>query len=138
MSLREGILSLAAEFSCNKSNGTEQSDLLGAIGLEGADAIEFLEKYMERFSVDLSALKWEFHFNADEPPYRRRVLPVDVDGRVIPYMPLTLAQLVSAAELGRWQLNYPDHTLRSGLGARFSMCIAAVLLVLLMVLYSFL
>jgi len=136
MGLREDILSLAAEFSGTKPNGTEQSDLLGAFGLEGADATEFLEAIIERFNVDLSDLRWEFHFNADEPPWGRRLIPVDRDSKVIPFMPITLAQLIAAAEQGRWAFDYPEHTLRISWQSRFSMSIAAALLVFLMVLYS--
>ncbi|PCJ06853.1 MAG: hypothetical protein COB16_12325 [Rhodobacteraceae bacterium] len=136
MSVREGILLLATKFSGKKSKGTEQSDLLGAFSLDGADASDFLEGYMEKFNVDLSDLRWEFHFNADEPPHSRRILPIDADGRVIPYMPITLDQLVAAAEQGCWQFDYPEHALRNGFSSRFSLSIFAMLLVFLFVLHS--
>lgn len=112
MDLREDILALAEECSGKTSNGTEQSDLLGAFGLEGEDANEFLEKFALKFDVDLSSLRCEFHYIADEPPGFRRVLPVDQLGKVIPFAPIRLEQLFDAAETGRWAYAYPEHRLR--------------------------
>jgi len=136
MGTREDILSLAAEFSSNKSNGTEQSDLLGAFGLEGADATDFLAEYMERFNVDMSALHWEFHFNADEPPRGRRRVPVDHERKKIPYMPITLDQLVAAAEQGYWRCDYPESTWRRGRPSRASLVTFALSVMFLIVVYS--
>jgi len=138
MGLHEDILSLAAEFSGTKPNGTEQSDLLGAFGLDGADATEFLEAYLEQFNVDLSDLRYDFHYDANEPPHGRRLVPVGCDGNVIPCVPITLTQLVAAAEQGSWQFDYPDYTWRTARPSRLSVMIFAVSLLFFVSLYSFL
>jgi len=111
MGLREEILALATSM-CGKSNGTEESDFLGAFYLDGADASEFLEAFSETFDVDFSEFRWEFHYNADEPPNGRRVWPLDVNGHLIPYDPIRLDQLVVAAREGVWRYDYPAHTIQ--------------------------
>ncbi|KIC31746.1 DUF1493 family protein [Leisingera sp. ANG-S5] len=110
--LQQEILDFAAQYSCRKLKGVEQHDLFGAFGLEGDDADEFLEAFSKRFSVDLSGLRWEFHYNADEPPGRRRVLPLDASGKVIPYQPITLELLEKAVLAGKWGYDYPEHTIK--------------------------
>lgn len=110
--LQQEILALAAEYSCGKIKGAGHDDMLGAFGFEGDDADEFLEAFAERFSVDFSSLRWEFHYNADEPPGRRRVLPLDAFGEVIPYQPITLELLEKAVLAGKWGYDYPEHTIK--------------------------
>lgn len=120
MDLRAAILALAAEHGGSRSKEVAgQGDLFGHFGLEGDDATDFLEDYAQRFDVDLSSMLWEFHFIADEPPNYRRVIPVDVDGKDIPWMPITLDQLVRAAEQGRWVFDYPEHTIRTAIWSRY-------------------
>ena len=121
---------MAAEFSGGKPNGTELDDLLGAFGMEGDDANEFLEAYADRFGVDMSGFRWEFHYVADEPPFRRRVLPVDRDGKVIPFLPVTLRQLTRAAEAGQWQFDYPEHRIRISRVAEYALALVLVFLLL--------
>ena len=118
---------MVAEYSGAKPNGAEQKDLFGAFGMEGDDANEFLEAYADRFGVDMSGFRWEFHYVADEPPFRRRVLPVDVNGEVIPFMPVTLHQLIRAAETGRWRFDYPEHTIRISRFPQYVLVFALVL-----------
>jgi len=130
MGLREDILALAAEYSGGKSNGSERDDLLGAFGMSGDDANEFLEAYADKYGVDMSEFRWEFHYIADEPPYRRRVFPLDKDGKVIPFMPVTLPQLVRAAGAGRWRFDYPEHTLRTIWVLRSLLVLAVALMML--------
>ncbi len=94
------------------SNGTEESDFLGAFGMEGDDANEFLEPFSTHLEVDLSEIRWEFHYNADEPPNYRRIWPLDANGHLIPYVPITIYQLVAAVNTGAWQYVYPKHTIQ--------------------------
>ncbi|KIC11859.1 hypothetical protein RA19_04275 [Leisingera sp. ANG-M1] len=111
--LQQEILDFAAQFSGGKSKGAGQDDLLGAFGLEGDDANEFLDAFAERYGVDFSGFLWESHYNADEPPGRRRVLPLDVSGKIIPYQPITLELLEKAVLAGRWSYEYPEHTIKT-------------------------
>ncbi len=90
----------------------DTSPLFGGGLLEGDDADEFLEAFAIRFNVDLSNFLLYFHCIGDEPPVWRRVLPIDADGKVIPFQPITVVDLVKAAEVGRWEWDYPEHTVR--------------------------
>ena len=132
MGLREGILALARFHSGSNKECAEQEDLLGVFGLTGDDATEFLETYARTFDVDLSAMRWEFHFNADEPPQARRLLPVGADGKVIPWQPITLEDLERAAQTGWWDRNYPAHQLRVSIWSRFAMVGSALALFLVL------
>ncbi|EBA15066.1 hypothetical protein RSK20926_04262 [Roseobacter sp. SK209-2-6] len=111
-SLQKEILDFAVAFSGGKQRSTWQSDLPGAFAMDGADVTEFLEAFADQFEVDLSPLRWEFHYNADEPPGRRRVLPLDPAGKVIPYDPITLEMLERAVLAGRWTYEYPEHNIK--------------------------
>ena len=102
--------------------------------MEGDDADEFLEAYADRFAVDLSSLIWYIHYNADEPPGIRRVLPIANDGKVIPYIPITLQHLVDAADRGRWEFDYPDHSVRHRRGQMF---VALLVLIGLAAIFGF-
>ncbi|MEM9240456.1 MAG: DUF1493 family protein [Pseudomonadota bacterium] len=113
MSVREEILNLAAQMSGQAKDLIDASDVLGSCHLEGDDATEFLEAFAQKFRADMSTLQWEYHFKADEPPPKhRRVLPISKDGTVIPFQPITLDDLESAALEGGWVYQYPDYEIR--------------------------
>lgn len=103
-----------------------QHDLFGLLRLSGDDVTDFFEDYAARFDVDMSDFLWYFHYNADEPPHLRRVLPVLTDGQVAPYRPITLAQLVKAVEAGRWINAYPAHYLRKRRWQMFAPILACI------------
>lgn len=129
MGLREDILDLAASSSGGPPRGDPDTDFLGAFGMEGDDATEFLELFEARYENSLDGLLWYFHFNADEPPTYRRMIAVDREGKPIPLIPITLGGLVRAAEDGKWPIVYPPHSVRTSPVARVIQ--AAIGLVLL-------
>ena len=90
-------------------NDTGESNLPGVFGLEGDDADEFLKAFADHFKVDMTGFRDYFHYNANEPPYYRTCFPVDASGKVIPDIPITISQLVRAAESGIWDMEYPAH-----------------------------
>ena len=113
MGRRDDILALAADYAGQAKDCAGQEDLLGVFGLTGDDASEFLEDYAERFDVDMSGMLWYFHYDANDlPRMPRHVLPIGADGMVLPLRPITLDDLVAAAEAGQWTVNYPEHRLR--------------------------
>lgn len=113
MGLSEEIVALAQEFTGLKKACAGEDDVLGTFGLEGDDADEFLEAYAQQFGVDISDFVYYFHYLGDEPPMGRRVLPVDESGREIPWVPVTLNHLIDAASSKKWQMKYPNHTIRN-------------------------
>ncbi|MCB1336990.1 MAG: DUF1493 family protein [Maritimibacter sp.] len=118
MGLRDEILALAREHGGKEIAPGADDDLLGAFGMEGDDAAEFLEAFADRFGVELSGLLPYFHYVEDARQRRPRVYPVAPDGARLPMRPITLADLVAAAEAGRWTLSYPPHELREAIGAK--------------------
>jgi len=133
MGVREEILALAQLHSGGKSNDTQDVDLFGTFALEGGDAEDFLVAYMEKYGVDMSDFRWEFHYIGDEPPGHRRVLPMDANGKVIPFIPVPLDQFVRAAEGGIWHVTYPEHTIKYSLRSRLFLPILALIVVALAV-----
>ena len=114
-------------------------DLLGALGIEGDDANEFIEAYAEACEVDMSGFLWYFHYNADEPPGSRRVLPVLSDGTIPPYHPVTVENLVASAMAGHWVWDYPEHTIRHSrvFRAAFSLLLLLVFVGAVWIAWSF-
>lgn len=113
MGLREDILALVIEHSGVRPEKLNPADIFGSAGIDGDDADEFLEAFAEAFTVNLDQFRYYFHYIGEEPPIYRRVLPVDSDGEEIPFWPITLDQLVAAAQAGRWHLPYPAHEIRT-------------------------
>ena len=121
--LQQEILDFAVQYSCRGKLKSHRAAVIcsGAFGLDGDGCqTDFLQAFAKRIhDVDLSGLRWEFHYNADEPPGRRRVLPLDASGKVIPYQPITLELLEKAVLAGKWGYDYPEHTIKD-LGIRRS------------------
>jgi hypothetical protein len=111
MDISSAILDLVVRHSARRKNRVDHDDILGSVGMAGDDAGEFLEAFAKEFSVDFSDFLWYLHYNANEPPFVRTVWGVDKEGRRIPDIPIRLADLVSAAESGKWRVVYPAHSI---------------------------
>lgn len=89
----------------------DDADLFDRLGIEGDDALDFMDKFAARFAVDVTDYRWYFH-HAEEgwnigglffaPPYRR-----------VERVPITTGLLAEAIETKQWPLRYPDHVLPS-------------------------
>jgi len=86
-----------------------ETDIFSELRCTGDDFHELIEKYVKKYSVDMSSYLWYFH--ADEegqnfgsvffrPPYERV--------KRIPVTPQMLADFVNE---GKWNINYPSHKL---------------------------
>lgn len=88
---------------------SDDEDLFDALGIEGDDAVEFMDAFVTRFDIDATTYRWYFH-HADEgwnlgglffrPIYRR-----------VERIPITVAVLTEAVRTRRWPILYPDHVL---------------------------
>ena len=83
----------------------EAGDILRALGADGDDAFELMQAFFARFGVDPRDYRW-YHHHAEEGmaptwPFR----PPD---RKVTRMPITLADLETAAGTGTWPVSYPD------------------------------
>ncbi|HUL21718.1 MAG TPA: DUF1493 family protein, partial [Thermodesulfobacteriota bacterium] len=98
------FLSLREE---EKRSLSEDTKLLQDLGMDGTDAVEFMEAFSEKFDVDMSEFEFKKHFGPEAPAtlaslvrYRYcRLFGGDPTGGLIP---ITLRDLVSAAKVKKW------------------------------------
>ena len=89
---------------------TPATRLVEDTGADGDDMFELMQRYSERFGVDLITYRWYFHHGEEgswslgglffEPPYKR-----------VPHIPITVGMLHEFAEQKRWSIQYPEHRL---------------------------
>ncbi len=105
---RDDILDLVSQIRGKHPSKAEEQDLFGLFGIDGHDAWELLGATAERADLNLDGYLWYFHQH-DEPPVGRRVVPVGVDGKVLPMIPVSVDTLWAAAQTGVWPVTYPPH-----------------------------
>lgn len=115
----------------------DPANLFGPGRLEGDDGDEFLLAFAEAFDVDVHDFRSYMHYDADEPPGNRRLIAYGEDGAGIPLIPVSIADLVDAADAGRWNMTYPVHRLRISWRRRlirlgYGVLLGATLLILLL------
>jgi hypothetical protein len=85
------------------------TDLFEDMRIVGDDFHELIERYAEKYQVDLSGYLWYFHADEEginyggiffKPPYAR-----------VERIPVTSRMLTRFAEKRKWELNYPEHTI---------------------------
>lgn len=89
---------------------TPDTDIHITLGVCGDDFHEMMDKYAERFKVDMGGYLWYFHTDEEghnglggtffKPPYER-----------VTRIPVTPEMLLAFANKGSWSINYPEHTL---------------------------
>ena len=87
---------------------TEDTGIENDLGCCGDDFHELIEVYAVRFNVDMSGYLWYFHCTDEgmpgigewlfKPPYDR-----------VKSIPVTPRMLFEYAEIGKWNLQYPEH-----------------------------
>lgn len=103
---------MAAEYSGRRPEKVDQADIFGAGKLAGDDADEFLQALIETYGIDFSAFRGYLHYDGNEPPGRVSTSwGVGTDGKRLAIIPIRLADLLRAAESGKWQMEYPEHRL---------------------------
>ncbi len=87
------------------------SDLFQDIKIVGDDFHEMIEQFASKFSVDMGNYLWYFHTNEEgssnsigglffDPPYKR-----------VNRIPVTPIMLVAFANKGKWDIQYPIHSI---------------------------
>jgi hypothetical protein len=83
------------------------TDIFKDIGLVGDDFHEMIEKYSEKYQVDISDYLWYFHTDEEghnigglfySPPYKK-----------VKRIPVTPKMLTDFSETKKWKIEYPDH-----------------------------
>ena len=88
---------------------TEATTLLGDLGIYGLDNDILMFKYSNRFGVDLSGYRWYFH-NCEDG-YNIGALFFRPPNKRVKHTPITIGTLHEFAQAGRWNIQYPDHSL---------------------------
>ena len=81
---------------------TPSTRLLHDLGIDGDDAVEILMEFEERFHVDLSSFSFGDHFGSELDAGPRWVVRKLLGGDEVGKLPITLQDLVDAANRGRW------------------------------------
>jgi len=100
--LAEDIIALIANDTGAKRNGVHLSSRLAEdIGMDGDDAVEFFEKFGEKFHVDLTTLgdHWKDHFRSEG---------LFGTSPGVMAVTITVQDLVEAATSGKWVKRYHE------------------------------
>jgi len=81
---------------------TPGSRLLHDLGIDGDDASEILADFGEHFGVDLSSFPFQRHFGSELGAGSRWVVRKVFGGDAVRLSPVTLQDLIDAANRGRW------------------------------------
>jgi acyl carrier protein len=76
--------------------------LLHDLWLDGDDAAGLLTDFAQHFSVDMAGLDFRRHFGSEMEAGIRWVLQKTLGAERLGYAPITLKDLVEAANRGRW------------------------------------
>lgn len=107
MSTLYEIIDIVRDISGLKKVDAE-SDIF-RLGIVGGDFHEMIEKYAERYKVDMTEYLWYFHTDEEgqsfgslffKPPYKR-----------VEIIPVTPQLLSDFAEKKKWSIAYPEHKL---------------------------
>ena len=96
---------------CEEKEVTSTCDLMNDLGCSGDDFHELIDEYSKKFNVNLDNYLWYFH--TDEEGHSNSI------GRIFfkaPYervtqIPVTPTLLLDSANVGKWVLTYPEHSL---------------------------
>jgi len=110
---------------------TERTDLFDDLGCSGDDLHELMRAYAKEFKVDMTRYRWYFHNDEDgqniggmffKPPYQR-----------VQRIPITPSVLMTMAEKGRWEVDYPPHEIPS---ERYDILINQLLVLTVLLLFA--
>ena len=106
--LLEEVKAFVAAFWYKPKEGlTAETSVNDDLGMDGDDAAEFMQAFSERFKVDLTCFPYDKHFGSEgsNPLVLVEAIYLRVTtGRWNSLTPLTLRELVEAAEQRRWKV----------------------------------
>jgi acyl carrier protein len=134
--LQRVIAFTARQLSCKQSKLSADTTLQHDLGVDGLDGSDYIEAYAKEFEVDVGACRIDKHFGPDPDslvPIAIVVVGIEMlirfccrrlhrrtdwlDSAILesttdPRMPITLGDLVTAAETRRWPFSYEDQQAR--------------------------
>ncbi len=107
MPTQEEIVDFIEDFS-GLTNLQTDTDLLQQ-GIYGDDLDDLLERYANKYKVDMSGYLWYFH-NKGEGWSLGDMLSTPMNKQV-KRIPVTPGMLFDFAQTGKWNIKYPEHQL---------------------------
>jgi hypothetical protein len=108
-SLPEQVIAfVAAQSGVNQNDLRGTTTLLSDLGIDGDDADDFFTAFAATFIVDLSCLSLSAHFGPEGLPFSwplhwlRYLFARGTPEQKAGLAPITVADLIKAAQLGRW------------------------------------
>ena len=90
----------------SSTNVTESSDIDNDLLCYGDDFHELIDKYSKQFNIDMTSYLWYFHTGSEgfnllgRSPYAK-----------VKHIPVTPGMLLDFANKGKWDFQYPPHTI---------------------------
>ncbi len=87
----------------------ENSDIERDLGCSGDDFSELMEKYSLLYNVDMSSYLWYFHHHEEGISFGSSLFRAP--NELVQHIPVTPKLLLEFAQIGKWNLEYPEHKL---------------------------
>lgn len=104
----DDILEFVKEETASKKV-VENSDIERDLGCTGDDFSELIERYSLRYNVDMSSYLWYFHHHEEGNSFGSGLFRAP--NELVQHIAVTPKLLFEFAQLGKWNIDYPEHTL---------------------------
>jgi hypothetical protein len=95
-----------------ESNLNSDSDIFSQVGIDGDDCDEFLQKFSEKYGVDMSDFLWYFHYQDEASiTFNLGSRFFKTPNQRVQEIPITPKMLAEFATTKKWKINYPEHKL---------------------------
>ncbi|MCM3874315.1 MAG: DUF1493 family protein [Pyrinomonadaceae bacterium] len=110
--LLEEVKDFVAEVLCESKEGwSAETSINDDLGVDGDDGAELMQSFGERFAVDTTAFPYDKFFGPEAGPtpltFIAGITLRVTKGRWSMFAPLTIGDLVEAAERGSWMVESP-------------------------------
>lgn len=126
----EDILTFLEPYGIDKIKPSD--DLQNDLGITGDDWFELIDEYSKKFEVDVSTCLWYFH-NTEEGHGGLGQILFKPPNKRVPYISVTPTLLLEFANKGKWDINYPEHSIPK---KRYDLTINSIVLIVLLILLA--
>jgi hypothetical protein len=90
---------------------TADSDIERDLGWTGDDFSELMEKYCQKYKVDMSSYLWYFHHDEEGSLHSIGGVFFKSPRQLVTHIPVTPKILFDFFQKGKWDLEYPEHSI---------------------------
>ena len=94
---------LVEELGAKREKLHPNARIMHDLGADGMDGWDLMERFRERFAVDMSEFQFGRHFGPEGCDPFTLLYCLVFDRDKLKYVPITVNDLVEAAERGKWQ-----------------------------------